>query len=551
MKLKAMKINSTKPICLIGKVYDSITDQCQLKSLFIDDGKIVKIIDGKSNTDLLPNSFIIELNDNEVIFPSLINLHTHIGYNVLPIWNSPYIWYNRHQWRNSPEYTKEIKEFANFIKKEWAANPALLESFIADYVEPSQLNSLLNDSDNSSFREFYTFRALTEVERIHAILSEIQAVCGGTGLLLQTLSLDDEEPDMKHFLIRNTGNSEDMGIDKSLKVFPVVDFYSPEIRPDGKPVADTSQWNPVKQKNLDYYINSANQNNANYYSTIAHIGEGKTGNLNGPTKDKYSEKECDQLFAELKEKVKTQDLKGSNLVLVHANGIKYTDSNTIDFLRDNNISIVWSPVSNLLLYNDTLPIEILLAENINVCLGTDWTPSGSKHMLDEMKFARYYCDRFKIKCSNKQIFDMASVNSAKALGNLNYSVIKEGAFADLFVFKSNDSDNVLENLLNNEDEKIMFSMINGRIIYGDVSVFENIQVDYEKFPHNEGQYSKNKAISINKNLNFDLENAIKKMDTLIETYSRNTLGKQLLRTKFLSADDQVYKDRVFKLMQSL
>ncbi|MGL6126997.1 hypothetical protein [Chryseobacterium artocarpi] len=59
-----MKINSTKSICLIGKVYDSRTDQCRLKSLFIDDGKIVKIIDGKSDTDLLPDTFIIELIDN-------------------------------------------------------------------------------------------------------------------------------------------------------------------------------------------------------------------------------------------------------------------------------------------------------------------------------------------------------------------------------------------------------------------------------------------------------------------------------------------------------
>ncbi|MCS4300944.1 amidohydrolase family protein [Chryseobacterium sp. BIGb0232] len=546
-----MKISSTKPICLIGRVYDSVTDQCEVKSLFIDDGKIVKIIEGKSNTDLLSDSFIIELSDNEIIFPAFINLHTHIGYNVLPIWNSPHIWYNRHQWRNSPQYIAEIKEFTNYIKKGWASNPVLLESFIADYIDPSKLNSLLYDESNSTYREFYMFRAITEVERIHAILSEIQAVCGGTGLLLQTLSLDDEESDMKHFLIRNTGNSEDMGIDKSLKVFPVVDFYSPEIRPDGTPVADTSKWSPVKQKNLDYYINSVNQKNANYYSTIAHIGEGKTGNLYKATKDKYSENECKQLFEELKQKVNAQDLKDSNLILVHANGIDYSDHDTIHFLKDHNISIVWSPVSNLLLYNDTLPIKKLLDENINVCLGTDWTPSGSKHILDEMKFARYYCNHFNIECSDTQIFDMATVNAAKALGNLNYSVIKEGAFADLFVYKAGSSDHVLEDMLKNEDEKIKFSMINGRIIYGDISVFDHIKVDYQKFPDNEGQYSKNKGVSINSNLNFNLENSIKKMDSLIETYSRDTLKKQLFRTKFLSADDQIYNHRISKLKQDL
>ncbi|WP_288244877.1 amidohydrolase family protein [uncultured Chryseobacterium sp.] len=546
-----MRINSTKPICLIGRVYDSIIDQCSVKSLFIDNGTIIKIIEGKSDSDLLPDSFIIELEDNEVIFPSFINLHTHIGYNVLPLWNSPHIWYNRHQWRNSPQYEAEIKDFTNFIKKEWASKPALLESFIADFIPATKLASLLYDESNSSYREFYMFRAITEVERIHAILSEIQAVCGGTGLLLQTLSLDEEDPEMKHFLIRNTGNSEDMGINKSLKVFPVVDFYNPKIRPDGTPVADTSNWSPEKQGKLDNYINSVNQNNANYYSTIAHIGEGKSGNLYNATKDKYSLNECKQLFHELKQKVKSQYLRESNLILVHANGIDYEDSDTISFLKDNNISIVWSPVSNLLLYNDTLPIEKLLDENINVCLGTDWTPSGSKHMLDEMKFARYYCDYFNIACSDKQIFDMSTTNAAKALGNLKYSVIQDGAFADLFVYKTNNLENLLGDFLQSDDEKIKFSMINGRIIYGDTIVFENMKVDYQKFPDDEGEFSKVKAISINANLNFNLENAIKKMDSLIKAYSTETLGQELFRTKFLSSDDQVYKDRISKLMQSL
>lgn len=545
-----MKINSTKSICLIGSVYDSISHQCEIKSLFIDDGKIIKIIDGKTDKELIQNSFIIELNDNEVILPALINLHTHIGYNVLPIWNSPYIWKNRHQWRNHPQYFTDIKDFTTFIKRGWTTNSTLVTNFIADYIDESKLNSLFLDV-NSSYLDFYMLRAITEVERIHAILSEIQAVCGGTGLLLQTLSLDDEDPDMKHFLIRNTGNSEDMGIDKSLKVFPVVDFYNPDGKLDGNPSADTSQWNPIKQNKLDYYINSVNQNNANYYSTIAHIGEGKTGNLYKAVKDPYSAKECVELFKELEQKVNSQDLKNSNLVLVHANGIDYSNKKTTKFLRDHNISIVWSPVSNLLLYNDTLPIEQLLDENINVCLGTDWTPSGSKHILDEMKFAKHYCNHFGIVCTSNDIFDMASVNASKALGNLNYSVIKEGAFADLFVYKTNGSQNAIEDILKNEDEKIKFSMINGRIIYGDTSVFDDMRVDYQKFPNKEGQYSKLKGISINSNLNFNLENAINKMDELIQTYSRDILKQELFRTKFLSSDDRIYKDRILQLAQNL
>ncbi|SDJ48767.1 Amidohydrolase family protein [Pedobacter sp. ok626] len=545
-----MRISSTKPICIIGNVYDQNNDSCELKSIFINDGKVIKVIDGKADTSLIQNNFIIELANDEVILPALINLHTHIGYNILPIWNSPFVWNNRHQWRHHPKYYADIRDFVAFIKKDWANNINLVESFVAEYVDSKKMDSLFLES-NASYLDIYKTLALTEIQRVHAILSEIQAVCGGTGLLLQTLSLDDEEPDMKRYLIRNTGNPEDLGIEKSLKVFPVVDFYTPDAILDGNANTDTSKWNPVAQKSLDQFTISVHQNNGQFYATIAHIGEGKTGNLYHSKKDAYSKTECLSLLETLVQKVNPDNLKSANLVLVHANGIDYKDKATVKFIKDNNISIVWSPVSNLLLYNDTLPIETLLAEQINVCLGTDWTPSGSKHILDEMKFAKYYSDKMNLGISSAEIFRMASTNAAKALGNLNYSEIKEGGCADLFVYKVADINNVADHVLANDDHKIRFSMINGRIVYGDTSVFDSMNVDYQKFPDSEGQYSKYKGISINSNLKFNLESAIQKMDTLIKSYSTNVLNEELQRTKFLSSDDKIYSDRISKLKQDL
>lgn len=545
-----MTINSNKSICVIGNVYDQKNDSCSLKSIFINDGKIIKIIDGKADTSLFENSFIIELEVDEVVLPALINLHTHIGYNVLPIWDSPFEWKSRHQWRRHPKYYTDIRDFVGFIKNDWANNNKLLEGLVAEYIDSEKLEKLFLKS-NSSYLEIYKTFALSEVQKIHAILSEIQAVCGGTGLLLQTLSLDDEEPGMKHYLIRNTGNTEDLGIDKSQKVFPVVDFYTPTGTLDGDPNADTSKWVPVPQKSLDQFINSVNQNNEQFYATIAHIGEGKTGNLYHSTKDAYSKKECLLLLETLIKKVNPDNLKKANLILVHSNGIDFKDKATLNFLKEHNISIVWSPVSNMLLYNDTLPIELLLNAEINVCLGTDWTPSGSKHILDEMKFAKYYCDKMNIGISNTEIFKMASGNPAKALGDLNYSEIKEGAFADLFVYKVTDTDNVLDSILTMNDNQIRFSMINGRIVYGDTSVFDSMNVDYQKFPDSEGHYSKEKGISINSNLKFNLDSAIQKMDLLIKTYSTQVLKQELHRTKFLSSDDEIYSQKISKLKQNL
>ena len=56
--------------------------------------------------------------------------------------------------------------------------------------------------------------------------------------------------------------------------------------------------------------------------------------------------------------------------------------------------IVWSPLSNVVLYADTTLVPHARARNIVVCLGSDWGPSGTKNLLGEMKVARIASDHF-------------------------------------------------------------------------------------------------------------------------------------------------------------
>ena len=49
--------------------------------------------------------------------------------------------------------------------------------------------------------------------------------------------------------------------------------------------------------------------------------------------------------------------------------------------------LVWSPLSNLLLYGKTTAVYDALAAGVLVSLGTDWTPSGSPNLLTELKVA--------------------------------------------------------------------------------------------------------------------------------------------------------------------
>src|SRR3954454_10352746 len=58
-----------------------------------------------------------------------------------------------------------------------------------------------------------------------------------------------------------------------------------------------------------------------------------------------------------------------------------------DVAGNENGSIVWSPFSNLLLYADTTQVVTARDRGMRLCLGADWSPSGSKNLLGELKVA--------------------------------------------------------------------------------------------------------------------------------------------------------------------
>ena len=71
-------------------------------------------------------------------------------------------------------------------------------------------------------------------------------------------------------------------------------------------------------------------------------------------------------------------------------GIHCVPLNDADFavMAAHHGSMVWSPLSNLLLYGCTANVGAALAHGVPVALGSDWSPSGSKNLLCELKAAR-------------------------------------------------------------------------------------------------------------------------------------------------------------------
>jgi 5-methylthioadenosine/S-adenosylhomocysteine deaminase len=508
-----MKISSTLTIGITGNVWDAVKGE-SLKTLVIAGGKITQIKDGQQH---VPGATMITLDAGTVIFPGLINLHTHTTYNILPIWENGNVWKNRFQWRHNQGYKQQIGGLLDYIEKNWTEASA---------------------------------------DTAYAIISEIQAVAGGTSLIQETMPLDESKADGGSFIIRNTGDDADLQIPNLEHVNSVVDFYQPDVTPTGEPDEDTSSWTPTKEKS--YYadfVQSVNNQNKPFYSTLVHVGEGKSGFVKGSTADPYSQKEIALLHQELGTDITAPgSLAGSHLGLTHGCGIDVNDAALLDFLSANQVSLIWSPVSNLLLYLDTTDVSKLLARNINVCLGSDWSPSGSKHVLDELRFAKYVNDLLGLGISNSELFAMVTSNPVKALGISGTGAIAEGYDADLWVLrKANAADDALTALLACSDSDIEFVMVNGRVVFGLTTYFtDSLQVDYQGFPLAEGPAVAQRGVSINSTLKFDLAASLTTIDGLMQKYCTTVIDEpQLKRTRFLSADDVVYQGNIKALKLQL
>ncbi len=122
---------------------------------------------------------------------------------------------------------------------------------------------------------------------------------------------------------------------------------------------------------------------------------------------------------------------------IAAHCVQLTD-NDIEILKAKNVSVATNPASNMKLGNGFAPIEKLIANGVNVCIGTDGAASNnSLNMFKEMNLVSliHKGKTRQAECvSAKQIFDMATINGAKALGLENQiGSIEVGKKADLAI----------------------------------------------------------------------------------------------------------------------
>ena len=160
-----------------------------------------------------------------------------------------------------------------------------------------------------------------------------------------------------------------------------------------------------------------------------------------------------------------EHLFGARLLAVHCAGLKPPDFTRLAAAKTR---VVWSPLSNLLLYGGTLELEALLNSGAPFSLGSDWTPSGSRNLLLEMKVATLVAKNTPgVNLGARKLAEAVTIVAATSAGwGAKLGSIEDGKYADLLVLDSVKTD-PYENLVAATEKNIRLVVIAGHVRYGD------------------------------------------------------------------------------------
>jgi hypothetical protein len=160
-----------------------------------------------------------------------------------------------------------------------------------------------------------------------------------------------------------------------------------------------------------------------------------------------------------------------HLVCIHCIGNGATDNQRR--LHDSGVPFVWSPLSNLLLYGRTVPPQNLAG--VPFTLGCDWSPSGSKNLLQELKVAWLAGQHIGPEISWQRLAEAVTINAARVvqwgrwLGSLEV-----GKLADVLVLEDLHAD-VYENLGLATERHIRAVLVDGRPRLADAQLMAALQ----------------------------------------------------------------------------
>jgi hypothetical protein len=195
-----------------------------------------------------------------------------------------------------------------------------------------------------------------------------------------------------------------------------------------------------------------------------HIGEGNP-------QDEDSRKEFGIL--------KNNGLIREGMVIIHGTALTMPQ---FQDMAKNDVSLSWSPCSNINLYGVTTAIPDALDAGVNVALSPDWTISGSNNLLEEMKFADAYAKKHwskKNPLTPNCLFRMVTTNAAKVAGiDDHLGQLKKEYIADFFLAPRKDADPYVS-LLQTNPRDIALVVVGGNAVYGDEEQMKAVSSNFE------------------------------------------------------------------------
>ena len=130
---------------------------------------------------------------------------------------------------------------------------------------------------------------------------------------------------------------------------------------------------------------------------------------------------------------------GRELVSIHTTAL---DAPEFAVLAQHGAAgIVWSPLSNFLLYGDTTKVAAAKKSGVAIAIGSDWAPSGTKNLLGELKIAKLVSDHHGGLFSDKELVEAVTSTPARMLGWAPFvGSIEPNKTADLLVLDNSHRD---------------------------------------------------------------------------------------------------------------
>lgn len=245
----------------------------------------------------------------------------------------------------------------------------------------------------------------------------------------------------------------------------------------------------------------------------------------------------------------------NDLIAIHCTGLSPKDFNHLNAAA----GMVWSPLSNMLLYGKTADVSAAKAAKVPIALGSDWSPSGSKNLLGELKIAKIVSQHLGGLFSDQDLVRMVTSTPARMLGwHPLVGTLEVGKKADLVILDGASLDPYAQLVAAFEDD-VLAVIVAGRPRHGRMGLLDFDSDKQERFVIGGRDY----ALDLNE-LGHDplsglslgtaiatLANGLAKLPELAaQAPTPTTISFNVIERQALSIDFEFEEDEDFKALQT-